>query len=172
MALHKDWSVYGLLDPDSRKLMYVGMTGNSVYRRYHQHLYNGKFARDCGTRCARWIRSLLDDGKRPLSTVFAVASEESIARRVEADLARLYCPPMNGNLTGQGGGGSGGPGHNQPRAVCSLTTGEVWPSQMAAAKALGVSTRAVRFVLEGRGKTVAGHRIAHLDANASARKAA
>jgi hypothetical protein len=70
--------VYGLVDPDTREIMYVGRTVNP-YARMVQHLKaRGNSHRD------RWIRDLQEEGKEPTMIVLDVLERDS------ADAERIW----------------------------------------------------------------------------------
>lgn len=60
-------TLYGLLDPDSLELRYIGKS-STPKKRYVAHLNSAR--RGKGARCGNWIRSLLKLGKRPVMEVF------------------------------------------------------------------------------------------------------
>lgn len=62
------WVVYSLSDPRTGKVRYVGWTSRGVYRRLTCHLSEARVGtgRGCRTYKARWIKSLLDTGMRPI----------------------------------------------------------------------------------------------------------
>jgi hypothetical protein len=55
------WTIYGLVDPDSRAVRYVGYTRQPLAERLKYHLWDAKRKRACHgkTRKAVWIRSLV-----------------------------------------------------------------------------------------------------------------
>lgn len=75
--------VYGLVDPRTDKVMYVGCSTNPL-ERYRQHLVDklhpGKLA---------WINELLEEGMHPSLTVFDVASGKDANALERALIDRL-----------------------------------------------------------------------------------
>lgn len=57
--------IYGLFDPDTPLIRYVGKTSLSPRVRWNAHLTRARTGR-CRTPSGLWIRSLLDEGRQPL----------------------------------------------------------------------------------------------------------
>lgn len=58
--------VYGLCDPRSSGIRYVGMTKNSPHERLRSHCYESRNPQRRTTWRTRWIGSLLDEGVTPV----------------------------------------------------------------------------------------------------------
>jgi len=71
--------IYGLKDPQTEKIMYVGRTIN-LKQRIQEHLMNGYGSRGL----AAWVRSLKDKGRRPIVQILEVTTQEEWS-------AREYC---------------------------------------------------------------------------------
>jgi hypothetical protein len=56
--------VYGLFDPTTGEIRYVGQTGYKLHHRLSRHLYEAKKLNVCDRKCA-WINSLVGMGLRP-----------------------------------------------------------------------------------------------------------
>jgi hypothetical protein len=55
--------VYGLVDPTSNMICYVGITGNTPHKRFVQHL--SRLERETNTAKGQWLSALLDNGYFP-----------------------------------------------------------------------------------------------------------
>lgn len=87
--------IYGLYDPDSGALRYIGKT-NNPRRRIGQHV------RDCRRGCSekdRWVSALLSQGKRPELRILELANDWEEAER------RLIAEHQDENLLNVASGG-------------------------------------------------------------------
>lgn len=66
MAKENHWTIYGLSDPRSNEIRYVGVTSGSPKERYRKHVSIKCLEREGHTRKARWILGLISKGLRPL----------------------------------------------------------------------------------------------------------
>lgn len=113
----KRWTVYTLADPDTDSVRYVGITTMKLNRRLTQHISEARReTRSWHTYKNRWVRQVLDSGKRPLiGAVFEGAgpgwqkAEQEWIRQYEANGCRL----TNGTE-----GGAGLVGHKPSAATC------------------------------------------------------
>jgi hypothetical protein len=107
-----DFIVYGLCEPDTGLLRYIGKTANGM-RRIRLHFSPSKLKRDGRTRKANWIRSLLAKGLKPKVVILEEFESESPLNEQEifyisyfrflgcdltnltvgGDGAKGYCPP-------------------------------------------------------------------------------
>lgn len=164
MEPFKQWTVYGLTDPVSRALGYVGLTGRPPGARLAEHVYSARVMPSF-TKATKWISSLSAD---PELVVLAVCADESIGRAVEELLVQRHSPPGNGTKDGAGGAGpgrgnNGTRGRLSSRPVFDRDTGEVWPSVSAAARAIGASFSCLHAHLSGKGSRCRGRRFAYLE---------
>jgi hypothetical protein len=98
----KPYVIYGLLDPDTLELRYIGKT-NQPEKRMKQHLY----ASQLKTKTHRndWIRSLLQQGKKPAFIVL----EQNVQDADEAEISWIVkTRQLGARLTN---GTNGGDGH-------------------------------------------------------------
>lgn len=99
--------LYGLLDPATLKLRYVGVTycADGPDKRYRQHLSS---ARNPRTPCAHWIASLAKRGLKPSFVIFADTYSGRDMYEMEVDIiARQRAagtPLLNVTPGGRGGG--------------------------------------------------------------------
>ncbi len=96
--------IYALCDPETSEPRYVGKAKN-VRKRFCQHINGRELARS-KTRKSAWIRSLLDDGKRPQLVVLEEV-DESEWQRVER-LHIQYFKEEGARLVNGDDGGCGG----------------------------------------------------------------
>lgn len=61
----KTWSVYGMYDPLSAAVRYVGATSQDLGRRLSEHMARAKYKNTPQPRLAEWILGLLAQGLRP-----------------------------------------------------------------------------------------------------------
>lgn len=68
--------IYGLFDPDTDEIKYVGATKKTLHRRMQKHLSdaNNISIRKCNR--LQWIESLLNKGKKPVGKVLEIYSDE------------------------------------------------------------------------------------------------
>lgn len=95
--------VYGLVDPDSGRIRYIGKT-NDIKRRFRVHINAAK--NHAKYMVHHWIRSILDSGKSPHFRVLQLCFSPACALQAEVEwIARLKESGENlCNLT-QGGEG-------------------------------------------------------------------
>lgn len=77
--------IYGLLDPVSREVRYIGMT-NNPYRRLGQHLD----LKEATTK--KWIKSL---SREPSMKILNIAKDDKEAIRIERNLIRSLTNLIN-----------------------------------------------------------------------------
>lgn len=121
---NRPWEVYGLSDPRTGKLRYVGVTFRGR-RRLNEHLSRavtgrGRTHRDC------WLRSLLRLGLRPVLSVLEAGSGEGWQERERYWIA-LHRPA--GDLVNHTDGGEGTPGY-----VPTLATRAKWSAMRRGVK--------------------------------------
>lgn len=103
---NRPWEVYGLSDPRTGKLRYVGVTFRGQ-RRINEHMSRavmgrGRTHRDC------WLRSLLRLGLRPTPSILETGSGDGWQER-ERHWIALHRP--SGDLVNHTDGGEGTPGY-------------------------------------------------------------
>lgn len=59
--------VYGLFEPDSLEVRYIGKTHMEPRQRLHLHIHGARMGDQTGK--AEWIRAILSSGRRPLLIV-------------------------------------------------------------------------------------------------------
>lgn len=94
--------IYGLADPRTGHVRYVGKTIDSITKRLGQHVYLAR--KKPNTHCARWIASLLSDGAFP--EVFELELVGDDWREAEqfwiANLRAIGCDLVNHAIGGDG----------------------------------------------------------------------
>jgi hypothetical protein len=103
-------TIYVLRDHDSGAVRYVGATRQPLAKRLSVHV---SVCRTVQHACARWIRALIDDGKRPMIEAIAKPTDEW--ERAERDtIARLRADGCD--LLNMTDGGMGMRGHKPSQA--------------------------------------------------------
>lgn len=101
--MNKKTYIYALLDPDTEVVRYVGKSDNPE-RRLLRHL---GFYEKKETHKTRWLRKLVNEGKRPLLKIL-----EEVSIEEWGDKERYWISMYKENLTNTADGGIGGNGYN------------------------------------------------------------
>lgn len=112
--------IYGLVDPETHQLRYVGKSCQGL-KRARAHAYPGYLSRD-KSYCGNWIRSLLSKGLRYKIVVFQAFDDADIlfdAERFWISYFRSIGHSLT-NLTNGGEGASGRKVSNETRAKMRL----------------------------------------------------
>lgn len=72
--------IYGLADPVSSEICYVGRSTNSS-SRLRQHIAEAKCSPRCNPRKAQWLLKLLSNNQEPGIVVLEICSQEAAAER-------------------------------------------------------------------------------------------
>jgi predicted GIY-YIG superfamily endonuclease len=95
--------VYGLIDPRTQELRYIGYSSDYL-ERYKEHLFRSNLK--LKTHKNNWINSLLNLNLKPELIVLEEASSEADGLQKESDLIAYYkyigCDLTNGTLGGDG----------------------------------------------------------------------
>jgi len=100
----RSWVIYGLVDPRTGEVRYVGFTVKGI-DRLKDHLYRARTGQE-KTYKANWIRSLLADGHVPGWVELEIGSGPGW-RDAEIRWVAYYRSLMGGRLTNITGGGEG-----------------------------------------------------------------
>lgn len=73
--------VYGLVDPTSSMICYVGITGNTPHKRFVQHL--SRLEREVYTPKGQWLNALIDNGYFPHIVTLQIVDTEQQAQIAE-----------------------------------------------------------------------------------------
>lgn len=87
-----DVEIYGLYDPDTNELRYIGKANNAA-KRLKSHIFD----RHLNRPVCRWIKSLIEQGKAPVQRVLETVPQsewESAERRLIAEY-RKTCRLLN-----------------------------------------------------------------------------
>lgn len=104
--------VYGLCDPSSGHLRYIGKTANGM-KRIRLHFSPSKLKKDGFTRKANWIRSLLKLGLKPQVVIIEEFSSEKPLN--ESEIFHIaYFKSIGCELTNLTIGGDGSKGYVPP----------------------------------------------------------
>lgn len=96
--------IYGLVDPRTEKIRYVGKAQDPYHRLRRGHLLEARLKRR-NTHCLSWIRSLLRESLEPSVVILEAVVESDWQERETAWIARLP------NLVNHAPGGEGGWSH-------------------------------------------------------------
>jgi len=118
----KPVEIYGLIDPRSGVLRYVGKTVSGIKIRLKQHIHTAKGGGV--THRDRWIRSLLNENLKPSSVILEAVGEGADWETAERFWISFYRGMIGGLLTNISDGGDGV--HGVPRT-------EQWRERMSAA---------------------------------------
>jgi len=80
MAKLAQWTVYGMYDPRTCEVRYVGTTSRSLGSRLSEHMCRAKAANSPQPGVSEWIRDLRDHGLRPEMRVLLNDLDEGTAR--------------------------------------------------------------------------------------------
>ena len=69
----RDTVIYGMKGPDDDTIWYVGKTHKGIEFRLKEHLADAKHG--TSKKC-KWIRSLIEQGKKPLIIIIEVCDHE------------------------------------------------------------------------------------------------
>lgn len=101
------FSVYVLMDPDNREVRYVGYTGVELKSRLLDHIKPNKLNRP--SRKNAWIKSLINDNKRPIIEALYenLSREDALDLEIKTIAAYRRLGIRLTNLTDGGDGGMG-----------------------------------------------------------------
>ena len=140
--------VYGLFDPSTGELRYIGKSTTGPKRRLQEHLSPSKLCTHTHKNC--WLRSLLEKGLRPDLVVLEVCGNAETAEILEKQAIAHY-RGLGFRLTNNTDGGEGATGYHHTeehkRYMRSLFLGRERPGvgEKVRLKALGrVPSRAAR----------------------------
>ena len=85
------YKIYGLVDPVTQDIMYVGLTKQYLCKRLEYHIYASKKSVCPGPKDA-WIKSLLEEGKKPKISLLETleTKDERDAKTIENDYIEKY----------------------------------------------------------------------------------
>lgn len=109
--------VYGLIDPITGRLRYVGKCMDGAARRLKRHVTEARGRRsEARSHRNRWIRSILDEGKTPEVVVIERVREAAELSSAERFWIAYY-RKQGFNLVNATDGGDGAPGYRAPPEV-------------------------------------------------------
>lgn len=123
------FQVYGLFDPDTDELRYIGQTRASLRVRLQGHLASARtlVAKNCHDYRVHWLNSLLKDGKRPvIRLIEACASVEEMYERERALIAQHHAAGTRLVNTGPGGASNGAAAGTPSARLIGDKTGKVY----------------------------------------------
>ncbi len=142
VACVPEMKVYGLIDPETGLLRYVGQTTESIEERFSRHIYTAVYGKK--THCYDWVRSLLKRNLKPVVWII----QEGLRNKKELDFAERgwikYFREVQGvPLTNHTGGGEGGSPDERTRRKISESKVGIKHSQESRRK------KSVRYCGEG-----------------------
>lgn len=95
--------IYGLCDPSTGQLRYVGKTGTALKRRLQKHVSNAPHEKRC--RRAAWVLSLVKRGLMPEAFVIEEVQGDGDTEEQHhiAQFRSIGCDLTNGTTGGDGG---------------------------------------------------------------------
>jgi hypothetical protein len=102
------WLVYGLFDPITGAIRYIGQTSYELSHRLSRHLYEAKHQKVCDAK-RDWILSLALANERPVIRSLQRAETEEEACALEDDAIKSW-RAVGACLLNEAGGGLGSPG--------------------------------------------------------------
>lgn len=154
--MKKIFKIYALTDDET--VRYIGVTSRELSQRLYQHVWDGKNKK--GSHKIHWIKSLLNNNKKPSIKLIEECTEENWQEREK------YWIKYYNNLTNTSEGGCGiiikkKPNlHKQKRIVCfNLQTKDilVFNSIKEASLKTNCLKTAIGNVLKNRSKTAQGY---------------
>lgn len=100
-----DYIIYGLADPDTHEIRYIGMSAYGL-KRPRQHFRQYNLEKDTNKHKTNWIKSIINKGKLPEIIVLAEARNKERLNQLEIDFIEQFKPL--GRLTNLAPGGFGG----------------------------------------------------------------
>lgn len=176
----RSYLVYGLIDPRSKELRYVGLTMTGLQFRMYQHLRDARVG--VQRRCARWLKGLLAAGLAPEVEVLEVC--KSAGTMVEAEQHHIaYFRSIGCNLTNLTDGGDGTFGYRHTSAAKAAQANAKWGNKNAVGHGrpskpfvdnmgrryerladTGMDTGNVSKVLRGKARTAGGLSFKYVEA--------
>jgi hypothetical protein len=101
-----NWSIYGLKDPRTSEVRYIGATSGKLRVRLYNHITEALAG--CNTLKNRWLLSLLRAGHKPIIELLESGSDDGCEAAEQKWI--LTFRRKNGRLTNMTDGGDGCPG--------------------------------------------------------------
>ena len=85
------YKIYGLMDPETKDIMYVGLTKQYICNRTQYHIYQSKTSKWQGAK-EQWINSLLEKNMRPKAITLEILNtkNENEAKEKENEYINKY----------------------------------------------------------------------------------
>ena len=109
--------IYGLLDPFTNQIRYVGKTKNTLIQRLNKHIYESKTKT---TYKCNWINKLIKLGAKPIAIELEICTEENWVER------EMYWIAYYDNLTNVSKGGEGWNSTEETFNKISVKVKEYW----------------------------------------------
>lgn len=159
------YKIYGLLDPKTKEIRYIGVTTCKLSTRLAGHIYDSKHK--YGTHKRNWIKSLLKEGLKPEIKLLEESCENTWESREKYLISSLP------NLTNTHKGGKGIILDRKEESVQRSARAKYipivqlseegefikeWESNITASKKLNISNSSINNALNGRSARAGGFR--------------
>ena len=82
--------IYVLIDPNTLKVRYIGITCQSLTDRLGNHIHDARYRESENYHKARWIQSLLSKDQRPIIRQIKLCSSRTDAEAIESEMILKY----------------------------------------------------------------------------------
>lgn len=88
--MKNETKIYVLIDPNTIKVRYIGITCQSLSDRLGNHIHDARYRESDNYHKSRWIQSLLSKDQRPIIKQIKLCSTREEAERVESEMIMKY----------------------------------------------------------------------------------
>lgn len=88
--MKNETKIYVLIDPNSLRVRYIGITCQSLKDRLRNHIHDARYRESDNYHKARWIQSLLSENKRPIIRLIKLCSTRIEAEEIESEMILKY----------------------------------------------------------------------------------
>lgn len=88
--MKNETKIYVLIDPNTLKVRYIGITCQSLKDRLGNHINDARYRESENYHKARWIQSLLSESKRPIIKLIKHCSTRIEAETIESSMILKY----------------------------------------------------------------------------------
>jgi len=169
-------AIYGLIDPITQELKYIGQTIKSPEVRLEGHLRDARYAK-YGTKNIRWIKSLQEKGINPVLVV--LESNLDINQLNELEIFYIaYFKFIGCTLNNMTPGGLGHLNHapsletrkklsdsHKKKKCIDLETGKIYPSMMSVHREFNFHQGHLSYCLAGKTASIHGKYFSYLPKN-------
>lgn len=186
--MNKKVNIYVLIDPITCKVRYIGITTQTISRRYYKHIEESLYSKK-RTHKLNWIRSLTSKGRIPVVKKLMEVDSWHSALKIERLLIQKYKKSRNltnnedyvdgsfkktitdtqrqeASLKAKSFYKNGGKASNRKEIKCFTLDGEfvrTFESMSEASKILNLSLRHISFVVSGKKPQLKGYIFKKID---------